>query len=174
MENKQAFTLIELLVVVLIIGILAAVALPQYQKAVWKARYAQLVTVTNSIAQAIEVYYLANGQNPTDLNELSLEMSCTQSVPGRWNCGDFVCSLRVNQSVTCVNEKLLQNGYGVKVDFATSDERKKYCIAISEDVSDKYHQFCKAQTQKTDYDFVYSMLASTGGPVYNTAHWYLY
>ncbi len=60
-RNKQAFTLIELLVVVLIIGILAAVAMPQYQKAVEKARATKLVTVVNTYKKAIDLYLLQNG-----------------------------------------------------------------------------------------------------------------
>ncbi|WP_428050224.1 type IV pilin protein [Candidatus Avelusimicrobium caledoniensis] len=75
MKNRQAFTLIELLVVVLIIGILAAVALPQYEKAVWKSRAANMQTFMRSIATAQNAYFLANGTAVTDLDELTLDLT---------------------------------------------------------------------------------------------------
>lgn len=72
---KKAFTLIELLVVVLIIGILAAVAVPQYQKVVRKSRFMQVWTNVRALAIAQQQYFLANGRYSSQKSELDITLT---------------------------------------------------------------------------------------------------
>ncbi len=70
--DGKGFTLIELLVVVLIIGILAAVALPQYNKATLKSQLYALVPIVHSLRMAQENYYLEHGYYADSLSDLDV------------------------------------------------------------------------------------------------------
>ena len=72
--NNKGFTLIELLVVVLIIGILAGVALPQYTKAVEKSRATEAISLLSNLAKAQEVYALGTNSYTNDMNSLDIQM----------------------------------------------------------------------------------------------------
>lgn len=101
-NQNKGFTLIELLVVVLIIGILAAVALPQYQKAVFKARAAEAITMLNGLGKALQVCKLERGEECFDgenlWDYLSVEAPATISTS---DCGaDLSCLTIKNWSIS--------------------------------------------------------------------------
>ena len=62
--KQKGFTLIELMIVVAIIGILAAIAMPQYNKYVARTQVAEAFTLLGPVKQALTLYYQETGKFP--------------------------------------------------------------------------------------------------------------
>ncbi len=72
--NKKGFTLLELLIVVVIIGILAAIALPQYQLARDKAEFMKYQSMVASLRDAYDNYVLIHGVATGNFDNLSISL----------------------------------------------------------------------------------------------------
>jgi len=93
MKNK-AFTLIELLVVVLIIGILAAIALPQYERAVERSRASEARLMLNTLWKNKQLCELELGKDAYECRWANLVNHLSIELPGEWrtsNCVDDIC-----------------------------------------------------------------------------------
>lgn len=94
---NKGFTLIELLVVVLIIGILSAVALPQYRKSVEKSRAAEAMIFLRHLKDMGTMYMLANGNDvgPVSFSDLGVELPAGYSLKdtddGGVACNKYWC-----------------------------------------------------------------------------------
>ena len=141
MNNTKAFTLIELLVVVLIIGILAAIAVPKYQVAVMKAELHKGIPIVSSLYQAQQAYLLSHGEFATNVDDLDISIphnaSCTKeqtSSRSRYTC-DFG-TVGLVDSLSSVEYKDINNvityNYMLKDNNASNvlfEKDTKWCCA---------------------------------------------
>ncbi len=143
---RSGFTLIELLVVILIIGILAAVAVPQYQLAVTKSRYAALKNMVKALASAQEVYYWANGQYAAKFTDLDVDAGGTpeDQLDNKRNFDWGYCYLDTTY-VLCTGAAMSYQLYYVHSREYLVEKRR--CVAWNDDFDSVQNKVCKQETK---------------------------
>ena len=143
---SNGFTLLEMLVVVLIIGILAAIALPQYKIAVAKSKFATLKNITKSLQESATRCYLINNTIPTKFDDLDISLPIKSEhytgnalviYPTNTNLSS--CEIWNSLSVVC-------STYIFKKQIRYS---KKECQVYSLDINDIPNRVCQSETGKT-------------------------
>jgi len=129
----KGFTLIELLVVVLIIGILSAVAIPQYEKSVNRSRAAGYITNLSPLLSAAQACKDENsdGSVCTDMKDLDVKMPECDPLPEYGTCSYGLAKATYNGKDSPIAYVKFVNG-GKKLHFAIDGLGNKTCIGTAD------------------------------------------
>ncbi len=147
-EGRRGFTLIELLVVVIIVAILAAIALPQYQLAINKVRYISMMETVNAAKRSQELYYLTHGSYATSFDDLKADLpgNCSGS-PLHYNCGNFALYLESPFCVYALLNKEPRVTYVFYYNHAAHNNKgRKYCGTKHSSQPERARKLCRSVT----------------------------
>lgn len=157
---NKGFTLIELLVVVLIIGILSAVALPQYTKAVEKSRATEAISLLGNLANAQQIHFMGNSAYTTQLDELDIELPGLDDSATTATTKNFVISTAVDATSGAFTATAVRSKQGADGSMVDATGEQQYAIILTLDTDGIIERKCQQSSSVTTVPAICKAIAN--------------
>lgn len=146
---KKGFTLTELLIVILVIGVLAAVAVPGYQAAVDKSRWAAMLPSAKALKDAQERVFMADGAYALSVSDLDVQVPGVKSTDKitngneQYRLANASSDSAARNAVSAQNAKLPANTMVMYLAQSPNFAGDLHCEALTADK--RANNLCKSQ-----------------------------